>query len=161
MKVTVSGPVTPTEVRTAVDVPVSPARAYAVFTTGLDTWWNRGHHLLDGDLAEVGIEPVVGGAVWERSVDGRTCTWGRVVQWEPGVVFAFTWAIGPDWAVPAPEAPTSRVTVTFTPIEGGTRVELVHDQLDRHGDGWQRLRDSVAGPGGWSSHLAAFAATAN
>ncbi|WP_111767977.1 SRPBCC domain-containing protein [Nakamurella deserti] len=144
-------------VRTAVDVPVPPARAFAVFTAGLDTWWNRGHHLLDGEPAEVWIEPRVGGAVRERTVDGRTCDGGRVLRWEPDEVFAFSWPIGPDWAVPAPDAPTSRVTVTFTPTGAGTRVELVHDRIDRHGDGWEPLRDAVAGPGGRPSHLAAYA----
>jgi hypothetical protein len=142
-------------VRTAIDVPVPPARAFAVFTAHLESWWNRGHHLLDGELAEVWIEPFVGGAVQERVVDGRTCVWGRVLRWEPDAAFAFSWSIGPDWAVPAPDAPASRVTVTFIPTPGGTRVELVHDGLDRHGEGWSGLRESLAG--GWATHLSVFA----
>ena len=145
-----------TVVRTTVEVPVPPDRAFTVFTEGLDTWWNRGHHLLDGELAAVGMEPRVGGAVWERMTDGRTCEWGSVLRWEPGTEVAFSWRIGADFAVPAPDAPASRVTVTFTPVAGGTRVELVHDRLDRHGDGWERLRDSVGGSGGWTGHLTAF-----
>lgn len=149
--------VTDTIVRTGVDVPVSPARAFAVFTEGLDTWWNRGHHLLDDDLAEVGIESFVGGAVWERSTAGDTCVWGRVLRWEPDTAFAFSWLIGPTWTVPSADAPGSRVTVTFTPTATGTRVELVHDLLDRHGDGWEGLAGSVAAPRGWPAHLASFA----
>ncbi len=56
-------------------------------------------------------------------------------------------------------APASRITVTFTPVEDGrTRVELVHDQLDQHGEGWQRLRDAVGEEDGWALTLRRFAA---
>lgn len=148
---------TDTVVRTGIDVPVDPTRAFAVFTAGLDSWWNRGHHLLDDELAEVGIEAFVGGAVWERSTTGETCVWGRVLRWEPDAAFAFSWSIGPTWTVPAPDAPASRVTVTFAASGTGTRVELVHDRLDRHGDGWEELAGSIAAPRGWPAHLASFA----
>ncbi len=68
--------------------------------------------------------------------------------------------LGPDWGVPPEDAPASRVTVTFTPTAGGTRVDLVHDDLDRHGRGWEALRDSVDSDGGWPGLLRAFAAAA-
>lgn len=149
-----------TTVSTAIEVAAEPHRAFAVFTEGLNTWWERGHHLLDGELAEVGIEPFVGGRVWERNETGDTCDWGRVLAWEPGERFAFSWRIGPDWAVPATDAPASTVTVTFTPAGSGTRVELVHSDIDVHGQGWEELRDSVAGPGGWPLHLSNFSRAA-
>jgi hypothetical protein len=38
-----------------------------------------------------------------------------------------------------------------------TRVELEHRYLDRHLDGWQGLRDGVAGDQGWPLYLARFA----
>jgi uncharacterized protein YndB with AHSA1/START domain len=75
-------------------------------------------------------------------------------------VFAFSWRIGPEFAVPAPDAPHSVVTVTFTPTDDGTRVDLVHSGLDAHGDGWQQLRDSVGGESGWPGLLQLYAAAA-
>jgi uncharacterized protein YndB with AHSA1/START domain len=76
---------------------------------------------------------------------------------EPPSRFAFSWLIGPDWGVPAPGARGSRVTVTFTPVVGGTLVELVHADLDAHGEGWEAVRDAVGADGGWPAGLRQFA----
>jgi hypothetical protein len=138
-----------------------PATAFAVFTAKIDTWWDPGHHVLGGTLQTMGVEPFVGGRLWDENTDGKTCTWGRVLTWQPPTTFAFSWLVGTDWGVPAPDAPASRVTVTFTPEGEGTRVDLVHDQLDAHGEGWEGLRDGVGGPGGWPAGLALFTTAAD
>jgi len=144
-------------VRREVTVRVAPDRAFTVFTEGIDTWWLRAHHVQPGELRRVGIDPEVGGRVWEESVDGAVCVWGRVLAWDPPHRLAFSWQIGTDWAVPGPDAPASRVTVTFMPADGGTRVQLVHDRLDAHGPGWEQLQQSVGSEGGWSALLSRFA----
>ncbi|RZU74500.1 activator of Hsp90 ATPase-like protein [Micromonospora kangleipakensis] len=97
--------------------------------------------------------------LWEENDSGEVCTWGRVLTWDPPRTFAFTWLLGPDWQPPAADAAGSRVTVTFTPVDGGTRVDLVHDRLEAHGPGWERVRDAVAGDGGWPGLLRQYAAT--
>ena len=38
-----------------------------------------------------------------------------------------------------------------------TRVELEHRNLDRHGAGWQALRDGVDDEQGWPLYLARYA----
>ncbi len=149
-----------TTVRVGLDVATTPEHAFEVFTAGFDRWWNRDHHLLSGTLDEVGFEPFVGGAVWERNDAGERCDWGRVLVWDPPRSVAFSWQIGTDWAIPVPDAPGSRVTVTFAPAEGGTRVELVHDRLDVHGEGWESIRDAISREGGWPGLLARFASVA-
>lgn len=138
-----------------------PATAFEVFTAGIDTWWNPDHHIIGGTFRTMGVEPFVGGRLWDENTEGQTCTWGRVLTWEPPATFAFSWLIGPDWAIPAADAPASRVTVTFTPEGGGTRVDLVHGQLDAHGEGWPSVRDGVASPGGWPAGVTCFAAAAD
>ena len=41
---------------------------------------------------------------------------------------------------------------------GRTRVELEHRNLDRHGEGWEQMRDAVGSPGGWPAGLRDFGA---
>lgn len=149
-----------TAVCTGIDVAAPPERAFEVFTAGMDSWWNRDHHVLPGALRAMGVQPSEGGRLWEENTDGETCTWGRVLTWDPPHTFAFAWLVGPDWGVPADDAPGSRVTVTFTPTAGGTHVELVHDRLDAHGEGWQGVRNGVGSDGGWAAGLREFAAAA-
>jgi len=144
-------------VRTTIDVSVPPDRAFEVFTTGIDSWWTRAHHVQTGELKEMGVDPFVGGRMWEENDAGEVCTWGSVLTWSPPRVFAFSWLIGPDWAVPGPDAPGSRVTVTFTPTATGTAVTLIHDQLDAHGPGWESVRDGVGSDAGWPAGLRQFA----
>jgi hypothetical protein len=83
-----------------------------------------------------------------------------VLTGDPPRVFPFSWLIGPDWGVPAPDAEGSRVTVTCTPTDGGTLVELVHDRLDVHGPGWESVRAGVGSDGGRPAGLRQFAAVA-
>jgi uncharacterized protein YndB with AHSA1/START domain len=146
-----------TMVSATIEVAVPPERAFEVFTGRINDWWHPGHHLLEDDLKEVRIEPHVGGRVCEESSTGETCSWGRVLVWQPPAQFAFSWLINKDWQVPGPEAVGSRVTVTFTAIDGGTHVELVHDRLDAHGPGWESIRDSVGKVDGWAGLLRRFA----
>jgi uncharacterized protein YndB with AHSA1/START domain len=145
-------------VRTAVDVAAPPARAFEVFTAGIDRWWNRAHHVQSGELKEIGVDPFVGGRMWETNDAGDLCVWGRVLTWDPPREFAFSWLIGPDFGVPGPDAVGSRVTVTFTPTGSGTHVTLVHDQLDAHGPGWEGLREGVGNDEGWPAGLRSYAA---
>ena len=147
-----------TEVRSSIEVAAPPEHAFEVFTAGIDRWWTRTHHVQSGELKEIGVDPFVGGRMWEENDAGDVCTWGRVLAWEPPGLFAFSWLIGPDWGIPGPDAAGSRVTVTFTPVAAGTRVELVHDRLDAHGPGWEGVRAGVGSDGGWPAGLRQFAA---
>jgi uncharacterized protein YndB with AHSA1/START domain len=152
-----SSQATETSFHTSIVVQAPIERAFSVFTEGLGTWFPKEYNLLDTEIAERVFEPRVGGHIYDRGLDGKECHWGRVLAYEPPARVVFSWDISPRWQVETDPDKTSEVEVLFTPDEGGgTRVELEHRNLDRHGDGWEQTRDSIAGEGGWPGCLAAF-----
>jgi uncharacterized protein YndB with AHSA1/START domain len=150
---------TSVEVSVEVDAPI--ARAFEVFTAEIGTWWSPDHHILQGELKEMVFEPRVGGSVYDVGVDGSECRWARVLAYEPPHRVVFSWDISLAWQIETDPSRASEIEVRFT--EDGptrTRVVLQHRNLDRHGDGWQQMRDAVGSPDGWGMGLAAFAVRA-
>jgi uncharacterized protein YndB with AHSA1/START domain len=146
-------------VRTSITVEVPVERAFTVFTDEIGSWWDPDHHLLEGELAEMVFEPRVGGRILDRGVDGSECAWARVLAFEPPDRFVISWDIDTSWKIETDHERTSEVEVRFV-AEGAdrTRVELEHRKLDRHGDGWEDMRDSVGSDDGWAAGLRRFAA---
>jgi len=121
-----------------------------VFTEGIGSWWPETHHILEGELAEMVFEPRVDGNIYDRGVDGSECRWARVLAYEPPHRVVFSWDINTSWQLEADPEKTSEVEVRFTPEgEDRTLVELEHRNIDRHGEGWERMRDAVGSQGGW------------
>ncbi len=149
---------TDTTVRSTIVVDAPIERAFTVFTDGMGSWWPREHHILRVDLAETVFEPRQGGHVYDCGVDGSECHWGRVLAYEPPIRVVFSWDISLQWQLEDDTAHTSEVEVRFVAEgPGRTRVELEHRNLDRHGDGWEQMRDVVASPDGWDLSLRNFA----
>jgi uncharacterized protein YndB with AHSA1/START domain len=147
-----------TSVRTSILVEAPIGRAFSVFTEQIGTWWPPEHHILQGPLAEMVFEPRQGGNVYDRGVDGSECCWARVLVYEPPDRIVISWDISLAWQVETDASKTSEVEVRFVP-EGPdrTRVELEHRNLDRHGEGWQQMRDAVGSEDGWGVGLRRFA----
>jgi uncharacterized protein YndB with AHSA1/START domain len=138
-----------TTVRTSVEVDAPIARAFHVFTAEIGTWWDEDKHILDAPLAEMVFEPFVGGNIIDRGVDGSECRWARVLAFEPPNRVCFSWDINTHWQIETDPERTSEVEITFTALTPErTRVLLTHRHLDRHGEGWESMRDAVGG--GWS-----------
>jgi uncharacterized protein YndB with AHSA1/START domain len=140
-----------TSVRTSTTVRAPIERAFKVFTEGIGTWWPPEHHILEAELAEMVFEPHPGGNLYDRGVDGSECRWARVLAYEPPHRVVFSWDINTSWQLEADHEKTSEVEVLFT-ADGPDRtcVSLEHRNLDRHGEGWQGMRDAVGSPGGWN-----------
>jgi uncharacterized protein YndB with AHSA1/START domain len=112
-------------------------------------------------ITETRFEPRVGGHIYDRAEDGTECRWARVLAFEPPERVVFSWDISPYWQLEADEANASEVEVRFIAESAErTRVELEHRNLDRHGPGWEGVRDGVAGEGGWPLYLDRFAEVA-
>jgi len=100
---------------------------------------------------DVELDPVPGGTYRVRMRDGVEAA-GEFVEVDPPRRVVFTWG----WTATLPVPPGStRVVVTLTPEEGGTRVLLRHhdlpdeEQRGQHALGWElylgRLEARLAG----------------
>jgi uncharacterized protein YndB with AHSA1/START domain len=141
----------------AVEAPID--RAFAVFTERFGDFKPPEHNLMRAPIAETVFEPKVGGHIYDRGVDGSECHWARILAFEPPDRVVFSWDISPQWQIEDDPDNTSEVEVRFvaeTPQR--TRVELVHRNLDRHGPGWQSVRDGVSHDEGWPLYLSRYAA---
>jgi uncharacterized protein YndB with AHSA1/START domain len=140
-----------------VAVPIE--RAFSVFTKDFGRFKPREHNLLQVEIAETVFEPRVGGHLYDRGVDGSECRWARVLAYEPPHRVLFSWDISPQWQLESDHAKTSEVEVRFiAEASDRTRVELEHRNLERHGEGWEGVREGVRGDGGWPLYLQRFAA---
>lgn len=145
-------------VRHEVVVALAPDEAFWAFAQ-MDRIKPREHNMLAVPIKETVLEQHVGGDVYDRGVDGSICRWGRVLAFDPPSTIAFSWDIGPDWQVASDLDRTSEVEITFA-AEGArrTRVTLVHRDIDRHGVGWESIRDGVEAEDGWPLYLARYEA---
>jgi uncharacterized protein YndB with AHSA1/START domain len=149
---------TQTAVISSIVVDAPAETAFAVFTDDIASWWSPDHHILQAPLASMVFEPRVGGSVYDVGTDGSECRWGTVLAYEPPQRLVFTWNITLQWGIEVDPAKASEVEVRFVPEgDARTRVELEHRHIDRHGDGWEGMRDAVASPGGWNQGLERFA----
>jgi uncharacterized protein YndB with AHSA1/START domain len=118
-------------IRKTVTVPVTPPRAFELFTARIGEWWPLATHSVgDGQATSVVFGAGIGGAITESLADGSTSVWGTITGWDPPHGVAFTWHAG------TPVTQATSVEVTFTPGEqGSTVVELVHSGWDNRPDG--------------------------
>jgi uncharacterized protein YndB with AHSA1/START domain len=146
-------------VRKQIVVQAPVERAFAVFTERFGDFKPKEHNLLGAPIIETVFEPKVGGHIYDRAEDGSECRWARVLAFEPPDRLVFSWDISPQWRIETEPDNASEVEVRFvaeTPQR--TRVELEHRHLDRHGPGWEAVRDGVGEDGGWPLYLARYAA---
>ncbi len=144
-------------VRKSIRVPVSVSRAFSVFVEQMETWWPPEHHIGAAAFEAIFVEPKVGGRWFERDGNGRECDWGKVLAWDPPRVVTFSWHLGPDWKFNPDIAKASEVAIRFIPETAGTLVELEHSHLERHGEGWEQLREMLLMPDAWERTLSEFA----
>ncbi|HET8865757.1 MAG TPA: SRPBCC family protein [Gracilimonas sp.] len=146
-----------TEVRVEMMVKASVEKTFRTFTKRCHDWWPKEYKLAKAERRDIVMESHVGGRWYETATDGSECLWGEILVWDPPHYLAFSWQIKPDFTPePHPEK-SSRVEIRFR--ENGpesTIITLVHSDFERHGEGWEDMRDSVANEGGWQEILTQF-----
>ena len=152
-----TAPIPPITGTVTLAVPVE--HAFAVFTGSVDAWWPHQYHIGQAEVAEIVLEPQVGGRWYERGVDGTECDWGRVLVWEPPTRLVFTWQINGSWQFdPDPER-ASEIEARFTADgPGESVVEVEHRHFERLVGG-QAIHGAINGGGGWAQLLDGFAKT--
>lgn len=150
---------TMTTVRHSVVVDAPIELAFTTFTEDMGSWWPAEHHIIGVPLKEMVFEPRVGGRIYDLGEDGTECQWSRVLAYEPPDRIVISWDIKPTFELEPDHTKASEIEVRFT-AEGDarTRVDLEHRGIERHGGGWENLREAVESEGGWPLSLANFAA---
>jgi uncharacterized protein YndB with AHSA1/START domain len=147
-----------TPVKQSIVVEASIERAFEVFTKKFGGFKPAEHNILAVAIAETVFEPRVGGYLYDRGVDGSECRWARVLAYEPPHRVLLSWNISPRWQIETDPDRASEWEVRFTAETAQrTRVEIEHRKLKRHGEGWEGVRDGVAGDQGWPLYLRRYA----
>jgi uncharacterized protein YndB with AHSA1/START domain len=151
-------PTEDTVVRRSVVVQAPIDRAFAAFVERFGDFKPPEHNLLASPVASTTFEPRVGGHIYDVAEDGSECRWARILVYEPPGRVVFSWDISPSWQIEADPGRASEVEVRFSAESPErTRVDLEHRHLDRHGDGWEGVRQGVADEGGWPLYLSRYA----
>lgn len=139
------------QVQIMVEVPLD--HAFQVFVERFDEIKPREHNLLDVPIGRTVLEPRVGGTIRDIGVDGSSCTWARVLVFEPPHRLVISWDIDPRWQIEVDHTRTSEVDIRFVAESPDrTRVVLEHRHLDRHGDGWEGFT-TLGSATGWPLYL--------
>lgn len=143
-------------VRKSITVNAPLARAFEVFTAGIDRWWPKSHGIGPGPIVKSIIEPFTGGRWHTIHEDGSDVTVGVMKMWDAPNRIVFSWDVSANWK---PDTNVgSEVEVRFF-AEGAsvTRVELEHRNFEVLGaEGGAKLARDVGG--GWPTLLELFKA---
>lgn len=139
-----------------VRVKATPARAFEVFTSNAQSWWNPSHSInpTKSAIDKIVLEPKVGGRWYERGADGSECEWGHVKVWEPPKRVVIVWQINSQWTYD--ENLHTEVEVRFEPKGSETVVTLEHRFLERLGEKASQMREGMNS--GWGGQLDLYAA---
>lgn len=138
-------------VRKTITVNAPQAKAFDVFTGGIDRWWPKSHGIGSAPVIANIIEPRLGGRWYSTHEDGSEAVIGHMRVWEPPSRIVFGWEINANWKPDT--AINSEVEVRFIAVDAHTtRVELEHRNFENLGtEGGAKMRGEVNG--GWPGIL--------
>jgi uncharacterized protein YndB with AHSA1/START domain len=118
----------------------APAAAvYDSLLGQVGSWWNP-QHSYSGDSRNLSIEPRAGGCFCERLPNGGV-EHLRVVMLRPNQMIRLTGALGPLQA----SALSGVMTWRLSPVEGGTKLELVYSVGGFMPGGFEGIAPAVEG----------------
>lgn len=129
-------------------VECSAEHAFAVWADKTSMWWPHDHSVSGEPGLTVTFEPRAGGRIFERTPQGGEHDWGEVLVWDPPAKLVYLWHIGRG------RSDATEVEVTFTHMDGGTTISIVHRGWERFGEAGAELRKKNRH--GWSGLLPHF-----
>lgn len=146
-------------IKRELSVKTSAARAFAIFTDGIDSWWPRQHHIGKSPMKRTLIEPREGGRWYSIGEDGSECDVGRVLTWDPPHRLVLSWNITAEWVFDPSFVTEIEVRFSQTaPKE--TAVTFEHRLLERYGAPAREMRERMNAPEGWHVALDDFSRVA-
>ena len=101
--------------RMSFDVDCAAGHAFAVWTSGIGTWWPADHTVSGQAGLDVIMQGGVGGRIYERTPDGVEHDWGEVTVWSPPWRLVYLWHLRRD------RADATEVEIRFTATSPGTK----------------------------------------
>lgn len=137
-------------------LPISRDKAFSLVVDQFGKWWPQDYTFSGDDLKELVIEPYPGGNCYEVDQKGKMIVWGTVLSIEAPLFLRLAWQISPNREVIPDPATASRVMISFRESGDSTRLELIHNEFIRHGEGADQYREAMASPMGWPKCLDAL-----
>jgi uncharacterized protein YndB with AHSA1/START domain len=117
-------------IKQSVLLPLTPARAFELFTRQIGLWWPPDRrHLNDANSQLFLLED---GRFYERASDGRELDLGRVQLWEAPQRIVLDFYMGTDAAHP------TEVEIRFDAVDDGTRISVKHRPREGSTDLWDK-----------------------
>ena len=133
--------------------------SFREFTERMGAWWPATHHVGTVPFKDILIEARSGGRWYEINAKEEAGLWGYVLRWDPPHHLALSWHLNTKFEFDADLDHASRLEISFKDAGAGrTRVEFLHSRIERHGEGYQALRDQL--DHGWVGVLSQFSALA-
>ncbi len=142
----------------SIEITVPSKQAFDCFIRELTLWWPKAYSWSKEKLVELSIEPILNGLCSEIGPNGFRCDWGTVIDVDPGKSLSMRWQITPARnPEPDPEQ-ASTVHFRFEAISpNATRIVVMHEHFQHHGEQYQDYRDAMASEHGWPFILSSFA----
>ena len=124
-----------------ITVPCDQKMAFDVFLNGMGDWWPKDkftYSAMKGAPAKtIRVDPKEGGKITEIGSDDTETPWGHIETYDPYA------RLGLRFHIPAPgheDGGLSLLELTFTPVDDGTRVDLVQSDFEGIGDMAEMVR---------------------
>jgi uncharacterized protein YndB with AHSA1/START domain len=106
-------------VKLTLDIQAPPDDVYRKLVRNVGDWWDKSHTFSD-DSHNLSIEEKPGGCFCEKLPGGGGVRHMEVAYLAPGKVLVLQGALGPLQSLAA----TGSMTITFTPLDGGTKLAV-------------------------------------